>query len=126
MTHETGTRDAWLAARLDLLRAEKELTPRSYELARGRQERPRVPIASDANGAADWLSFAAAPIFAVMALLTAVAEPPDMLCSAAHGWLSLSGMMPMYVLMSVFHSAPWLRLILRRRSDAYGSRSGRE
>jgi predicted dithiol-disulfide oxidoreductase (DUF899 family) len=36
--HKTGTREEWLAARLDLLEAEKELTRRSDELARRRQE----------------------------------------------------------------------------------------
>src|ERR671913_473149 len=43
-THATGTREAWLAARLELLEAEKELTRRSDELARRRQELPWVPI----------------------------------------------------------------------------------
>jgi predicted dithiol-disulfide oxidoreductase (DUF899 family) len=43
-THITGTRDQWLAARLDLLEAEKELTRRSDELARRRQELPWVRI----------------------------------------------------------------------------------
>jgi predicted dithiol-disulfide oxidoreductase (DUF899 family) len=42
--HMTGTRKEWLAARLDLLKAEKELTQRSDELARRRQELPWVPI----------------------------------------------------------------------------------
>jgi predicted dithiol-disulfide oxidoreductase (DUF899 family) len=43
-THKTGTREEWLKARLDLLKAEKELTHRSDELARQRQELPWVPI----------------------------------------------------------------------------------
>jgi predicted dithiol-disulfide oxidoreductase (DUF899 family) len=43
-THKTGTREEWLAARLELLAAEKELTHRSDELARRRQELPWVPI----------------------------------------------------------------------------------
>ena len=43
-THMTGTREAWLAARLELLEAEKELTRRSDELARRRQQLPRVPV----------------------------------------------------------------------------------
>ena len=43
-THMTGTREAWLAARLDLLEAEKELTRRGDELARRRQELPWVGI----------------------------------------------------------------------------------
>src|ERR1044072_3457777 len=38
--HKTGTREQWLAARLALLKAEKELTRRSDELARRRQELP--------------------------------------------------------------------------------------
>ena len=37
--HKTGTREQWLAARLELLEAEKELTRRSDELARRRQGR---------------------------------------------------------------------------------------
>jgi predicted dithiol-disulfide oxidoreductase (DUF899 family) len=42
--HGTGTREEWLAARLELLEAEKELTRRSDELARRRQELPWVRI----------------------------------------------------------------------------------
>jgi predicted dithiol-disulfide oxidoreductase (DUF899 family) len=42
--HATGTREQWLAARLELLEAEKELTRRSDELARRRQELPWVRI----------------------------------------------------------------------------------
>ena len=51
-----------------------------------------------------------------MALLTGVlgGGTPDMLCSAAHGGSPLSGMVPMYLLMSAFHTAPWLRLISGR------------
>ena len=43
-THKTGTREEWLAARLALLEAEKDLTHRSDELARQRQELPWVRI----------------------------------------------------------------------------------
>jgi hypothetical protein len=68
-----------------------------------------------ALGAADWLCLAAAPTFAIMALLTGVlgGGPPDMFCSAGQDGSALSGMVPMYVLMSAFHSAPWLKLIFR-------------
>ena len=38
--HATGTREEWLAARLELLEAEKELTRRSDELARQRRCSP--------------------------------------------------------------------------------------
>ncbi len=42
--HRTGTREEWRAARRDLLEAEKELTRRSDDLARRRQELPWVPM----------------------------------------------------------------------------------
>jgi predicted dithiol-disulfide oxidoreductase (DUF899 family) len=45
--HTTGTREEWLAARLELLEAEKELTRRSDELARQRQQLPWVRIDKD-------------------------------------------------------------------------------
>src|ERR1017187_359860 len=45
--HKTGTREEWLAARLELLQAEKALTRRSDELARQRQELPWVRIDKD-------------------------------------------------------------------------------
>ena len=72
-----------------------------------------------ALGAAGWLGLAAAPTFAVMALLSCVTGgDANMMCSAAHAVSPLSGMVPMYVLMSAFHLAPWLKLISRRRSVA--------
>jgi predicted dithiol-disulfide oxidoreductase (DUF899 family) len=43
-THSTGTRKEWLEQRLSLLDAEKDLTRRSDELARKRQELPWVRI----------------------------------------------------------------------------------
>src|SRR6195256_904782 len=42
--HMTGTREEWLAARLGLLKAEKEPTRRSDELARLRQGLPWVRV----------------------------------------------------------------------------------
>jgi hypothetical protein len=61
------------------------------------------------------LYLAATPTFAIMAVLTSVSgENADMICSAAHGAWPFGGMVPMYVLMSAFHSAPWLKWILRR------------
>jgi hypothetical protein len=72
---------------------------------------------------ADWLCFAAAPTFAMMALLTGIlgGGSPDMLCSSVQDASPLTGMVPMYLLMSAFHSAPWLKLISNRRSRARGS-----
>src|SRR5712671_1704809 len=51
--HATGTREQWLAARLELLKAEKELTRRSDELARQRQELPWVRIDKEYRFATD-------------------------------------------------------------------------
>ena len=76
---------------------------------------PRDNGSASAIGAADFLYLAAAPTFAVMALLTSVpgGGATDALCSGAS---PLSGMVPMYLLMSAFHLAPWLKLISRRRN----------
>src|SRR5205823_1150397 len=46
-THRIATREQWRAERLDLLEAEKDLTHRSDELARRRQELPWVKIDKD-------------------------------------------------------------------------------
>jgi predicted dithiol-disulfide oxidoreductase (DUF899 family) len=43
-SHKFGTREEWLAARLELLDAEKDLTRASDELARRRQELPWVRV----------------------------------------------------------------------------------
>jgi hypothetical protein len=70
------------------------------------------PAGGGSGRAAGWLCLAAAPTFALMALLTAVSggRPVEMLCMSGHGSL-LGGMVPMYLLMSAFHAAPWLRLL---------------
>jgi len=68
--------------------------------------------------APDWLSLAATPTFAVMAALTGIfgGGADEMLCSAASHMSGLSGMVPMYVLMSAFHLAPWLKVVSRWRA----------
>jgi len=70
--------------------------------------------ATTALGAAEWLCLAATPTFAILALLTALlgGGPMDRLCSGSGA--PLSGMVPMYLLMSTFHAAPWLKLIFGR------------
>src|SRR5689334_8291602 len=45
MKHPTATREQWLKARMELLQADKELTRRSDDVARLRQELPCVRIA---------------------------------------------------------------------------------
>jgi hypothetical protein len=69
------------------------------------------------------LGLAAAPMFAIMALVTSVlgGGPMDLLCSGGQGG-ALSGMAPMYWLMSALHVAPWLKLEFGRRSAALRSR----
>jgi hypothetical protein len=69
---------------------------------------------------ADWLCLAAAPTFAIMALLTGVlgGGQPDILCAVAAPTSPLSGMIPMYLLMSAFHAPPWLKLLASRRANA--------
>ena len=67
-----------------------------------------------APGGAGWLGFAAAPTFAVMAGWTALSgAPPDMLCMQHAS--PFTGMTAMYLLMSAFHAAPWLKLAAGRR-----------
>lgn len=62
---------------------------------------------------ANALYLAAAPTFAVMALLAAAVGDGSALCSIA-STSPLSGMEPMYLLMSFFHLPPWLKLIASR------------
>jgi hypothetical protein len=64
---------------------------------------------------ADWLRLAATPTFALMAVLSGLhpGAAPAPLCAVAGG-APLGGMVPMYLLMSAFHSAPWLKLVLSR------------
>lgn len=71
---------------------------------------------ANARGTTDWLRLAAAPVFALMAVLTGVLEhgAQDMLCPAMRS--PLVGMLPMYMLMSAAHLPPWLKLIARIRA----------
>ena len=72
--------------------------------------------AAIARAAAECLSLAAAPAFATMALMTAaLGGGMDPLCSSAPHGSIMSGMVPMYLMMSAFHSGAWLRLIAGRR-----------
>jgi hypothetical protein len=99
---------------------------RSAAMIASRREAAGVGAGSGnaaALGIADWLCLAAAPTFSIMALLTGVlgGRQPDLLCSAAQGASPLSGMVSMYLLMSAFHLAPWLKLISSRRGGAHRS-----
>jgi predicted dithiol-disulfide oxidoreductase (DUF899 family) len=61
--HRTGTREEWLAARLDLLEAEKQLTRRGDDLARQRQELPWVRVEKDYRFETDEGSASLADLF---------------------------------------------------------------
>ena len=63
ITHTTGSREQWLTARLELLEAEKELTRRSDELARQRQQLPWVPVEKDYRFETDEGSASLADLF---------------------------------------------------------------
>jgi hypothetical protein len=75
---------------------------------------------SVAAGAAYVLSLAAAPTFAIMALLTGALDVGAPLYSATQCASSSSGMATMYMLMTAFHIAPWLRL-LPKPGDSTGA-----
>ena len=61
----------------------------------------------------NWLALAASPSFAVMAVISAAqgTSPDAMLCGALQGALPMTGMTAMYVMMSVFHAAPWFGIV---------------
>jgi hypothetical protein len=79
---------------------------------------------SAALRAARLLCLAATPTFAIMALLAGVhaGGHPGALCGAAQDASPLNGMVTMYLLMGIFHSAPWLGLMTSGRSTT--SRTG--
>ena len=67
-----------------------------------------------------FLSLAPTPTFALLALLSSSQESSlqSLICSAGHS-SPMTGMVSMYLLMSAFHLAPWLKLIFARRAGAY-------
>jgi hypothetical protein len=86
---------------------------RAYPAGTAGDDSRKAEGGTAAFGVARCLSLAAAPTFAIMALLT-LAAPADTMCSVGQGF-PLAGMVPMYVLMSAFHLTPWLKLVSSRR-----------
>lgn len=76
---------------------------------------PAMPRA--AAGKAAWLAnllcLAAAPCFALMALLSAIGGA-DPICTASGPGFHAGGMGAMYLMMSAFHLPPWLRKLRQR------------
>jgi hypothetical protein len=72
-----------------------------------------TPLARDLRNrnAGGWLGLAASPTFALMAW-NAASDAPRV-CAPASGMLPIDGMAWMYLLMSVFHLSPWLKLAFR-------------
>ena len=66
------------------------------------------PCFAESGRVIGFLSLAAAPTFAAMAVLTGIVETgsPAVICSRSAS--PLTGMVQMYALMSVFHAGPWL------------------
>ncbi|RJE89251.1 hypothetical protein [Paracoccus onubensis] len=74
-------------------------------------------------GAADWLTLAAMPGFALMAGITSM--DVNALCLSDPGMLPMNGMTTMYLLMSLFHLPPWLRLMSGRKgTGCHGNPTG--
>ena len=93
---------------------------------RTNRTRTRAAWLADASFVvADWVCLAATPTFAVLALLAAApGSSHEMMGSTAHA-SPLNGMVLMYVLMSAFHTPPWLKLVSRRsRSCKHTKRPG--
>ena len=70
---------------------------------------PRATIA-----AAGWLGLAVAPTCALMAWISAVGSPAMTMCQTASAFAPVNDMALMYVLMSLFHLSPWMKLLSSR------------
>jgi hypothetical protein len=85
--HKTGTREGWLAA-----------AAKTHDVGPWR-----------ARDAAGWIGLAATPAFALMAWIAATDAPRIAICASASG-MPIGGMAWMYLMMSLVHVSPWLRL----------------
>jgi hypothetical protein len=79
----------------------------------------KAKVASSLRRAVDapsWLGLAATPTFALMGWISAVGSPGMAMCSPA-SVLPIGDMALMYLLMSLFHVSPWLKLISARNTS---------
>ena len=79
-----------------------------------REPAPDACCDGRAGSLAGFLAFAATPCFGGMALYTGPMEGAPLICSMS----MLGGMAPMYLLMALFHAAPWVRLAERHVAQA--------
>lgn len=68
-------------------------------------------LTSKASG---WIGLAATPTFALMAWISASGSQDIMMCSGASTFAAVNSMAVMYVLMSLFHLSPWMKLFAAR------------
>jgi hypothetical protein len=74
--------------------------------------RGEAPCCDDGTegGIAGWLSLAATPAFGMMAVYNTLFGGQEMICATMPDASPLNGMGLMYVLMSIFHATPWVKL----------------
>ncbi|MEO4040366.1 hypothetical protein AAFN47_02015 [Hoeflea sp. CAU 1731] len=76
--------------------------------------RKSSPHGGPTRNLADWLALAAAPTFASMAWLSALDANGTTICATASGFSPVNDMALMYLVMSIFHLSPWLKLASAR------------
>jgi hypothetical protein len=74
----------------------------------------RIAGAWPVGDPAGWIGLAASPTFALMAWIAAD-DARMAICASASDMLPIDGMTAMYLLMSLFHVSPWLKLASGRR-----------
>jgi hypothetical protein len=73
-----------------------------------------MPMAGKRRDAAGWIGLAGSPTFGLMAWIAATDTPRITICASASHMLPIDGMAWMYLLMSLSHMSPWLKLAAAR------------
>ncbi len=71
--------------------------------------------ACQGRDATTWLGLAASPTFALMAWVSGGEASQALMCASVPAMSPIGGMASMYLLMSLFHLSPWLKLASSRR-----------